>query len=464
MQVLVALAEDAGKVVSREALFERCWGNVYVGDDSLNRAIAAIRKVAGEIAGSSFDVATIPRTGYSLTGAILSPLEAGPVRSFEGLTRRQLAGGAMGVMSIGAFGAWAAITSKNGRRFQQLLEQGDTALAGDDTEFRPDVALQSFQAAVAIKPGSAAALGRLAFAQAYFALYSPQSKSTARFVEAQATAHKALALNPREPHALQALYELQGSTLDWWTRDQRLRQIIGIDPSNGAAMFDLSSLLEASGMIRESWYWNERVLRIPPISQNCLVRRAFQLWIFGRISDADNVLNQLRAQFPASRWVWSARFIVYALTDRAQAAQFMLARDPAMLRQGVETGMWRTSLDALARRSPSAIANALEACEPAALVSSDLAGVAVMIMCALGELDSALEIANGYLVSRGSLVPSGKRAPADATVRLNTQWLFMPPCKYMRADPHFSALCEEVGLKEYWRRRRVEPDYLRLDR
>ena len=241
MQVLVALAEDAGRVVSRETLFERCWGDVYVGDDSLNRAIAAIRKVASEIALDSFDVATIPRTGYSLTGSILVPLEVGPIRTFGGLTRRQLAGGAAGVIAIGVCGAWATIASHNGRRFQQLLEQGDTAFAGDDTEFRPDVALQSFRAAVTINPVSAPALGRLAFVQAYFALYSPQSKSTGWFVEAEATAHKALALNPREPHALQALYELQGSTLDWWNRDHRLRQIIGIDPSNGAAMFDLSS-------------------------------------------------------------------------------------------------------------------------------------------------------------------------------------------------------------------------------
>jgi len=69
MQVLVALVDHAGQVVTRESLFERCWGGVYVGDDSLNRTIGAIRKLAADIGGGSFEVETIPRTGYRLTSS-----------------------------------------------------------------------------------------------------------------------------------------------------------------------------------------------------------------------------------------------------------------------------------------------------------------------------------------------------------------------------------------------------------
>ena len=67
MQVLVVLADAAGHVVTRGTLFDRCWGGVYVGDDSLNRTIGAIRKLAAEIAAGSFEIETIPRTGYRLT-------------------------------------------------------------------------------------------------------------------------------------------------------------------------------------------------------------------------------------------------------------------------------------------------------------------------------------------------------------------------------------------------------------
>ena len=71
MQVLVVLADAGGQVITRGTLFDRCWGGVYVGDDSLNRTIAAIRKLASEIAGGSFEIETIPRTGYRLTSSAI---------------------------------------------------------------------------------------------------------------------------------------------------------------------------------------------------------------------------------------------------------------------------------------------------------------------------------------------------------------------------------------------------------
>src|SRR5690349_18260424 len=68
MQVLVVLAEDPGSVVSRETLFERCWGSVYVGEDSLNRVIGSLRRLASDIGCGSFEIETITRTGYRLVG------------------------------------------------------------------------------------------------------------------------------------------------------------------------------------------------------------------------------------------------------------------------------------------------------------------------------------------------------------------------------------------------------------
>lgn len=66
MQVLVTLAGSAGRVLSRDALYRRCWGGVFVGEDSLNRAIGQIRRIGRTVAAGSFAVETIPRTGYRL--------------------------------------------------------------------------------------------------------------------------------------------------------------------------------------------------------------------------------------------------------------------------------------------------------------------------------------------------------------------------------------------------------------
>ena len=64
LQVLVALAQRRGNVVSRDELSARCWEGRAVGEDALNRCIARIRRLAQ--ASGEFTVETIPRVGYRL--------------------------------------------------------------------------------------------------------------------------------------------------------------------------------------------------------------------------------------------------------------------------------------------------------------------------------------------------------------------------------------------------------------
>src|SRR5436190_377413 len=49
LQVLIALNEAGGGVVSRDALTRRCWDGRVVGEDSIHRAIAKARQL-GELA------------------------------------------------------------------------------------------------------------------------------------------------------------------------------------------------------------------------------------------------------------------------------------------------------------------------------------------------------------------------------------------------------------------------------
>jgi len=67
MQVLVALARRRGEVVSRDELVESCWRGRIVGDDAINRCVAAIRKLAP--AWDHVAIETIARVGYRLDGA-----------------------------------------------------------------------------------------------------------------------------------------------------------------------------------------------------------------------------------------------------------------------------------------------------------------------------------------------------------------------------------------------------------
>ena len=468
MQVLLVLADSAGRVVTRETLFNRCWGGVFVGDDSLNRAVAAVRRALAEVGAEAFEIETIPRTGYRLTGAV--PQSAGndgadgkPRR----LSRRNLIAGGAAAAVLGGGGLLWALRSRESSdaRFEQLIEVGESAIRTEDANRE---IIRSLEQATAIRPGSARAWGLLAFFNIILAQLSEPRDAAPLIDHAQDAARRAFSINPREPNALLAMVELQGSTLDWFTRDQQLRQIIAIDPTRIWAIVELVLMLQAAGMNRESWYWNERAISLVPLSLDFLTKRAFKLWIAGRVTDADKVIDQVRALYPTNEWAWWARFVIFATTGRAHAAQTMLNSNPKMLSDPAEASMWRVALPALIDRSAVPLSRIREVCFHQAKVAGQTHGPAVMILSALGDVDGGFAIADGALLARGPIVrqeqPGSNAAAQEAVDRTNMQWLWTPPCAPMRADPRFGPLCDGIGLTEYWRRRGVKPDYLKLDR
>ncbi len=82
MQVLVALVEADGAVVSRDDLVQRCWNGRAVSEDAINRCIGRLRRIAEADGGQSFTIRTIPRVGYRLcacdSAAAVSPAQNGP--------------------------------------------------------------------------------------------------------------------------------------------------------------------------------------------------------------------------------------------------------------------------------------------------------------------------------------------------------------------------------------------------
>ncbi|HEY8698806.1 MAG TPA: SUMF1/EgtB/PvdO family nonheme iron enzyme [Rhizomicrobium sp.] len=85
MQVLVALSQRGGAVVSRDELIQRCWAGLAVGDDAINRCIGKLRKLADFDSGASFRVETVPRVGYRLVEFEQSQAEPTDQPVFEGL-------------------------------------------------------------------------------------------------------------------------------------------------------------------------------------------------------------------------------------------------------------------------------------------------------------------------------------------------------------------------------------------
>ncbi len=236
MQVLIVLAEAAGQVVTRGTLFDRCWGGVYVGDDSLNRTIGAIRKLAAEIADRSFEIDTIPRTGYRLTGAtndVLGPETTVPKLSPGGpVSRRGIIAGSAASVALGVGALWWWLDRpQTDPRFDALMAKGDEAFrngtALDDasvTEGKGSNMAELYQRAVQIQPDNARAWGLLGYFTALAADQASPSASAGLVAQSQAAIRNALSLNPKEPNARVGLSLLQGPMLDWASRDRQLRR------------------------------------------------------------------------------------------------------------------------------------------------------------------------------------------------------------------------------------------------
>lgn len=75
MQVLVALWQAKGAVVTRDELIARCWAGRIVGDNAIHRTISRLREVSLGIGAGCFRLETVNKIGYRLI-ALESALDA----------------------------------------------------------------------------------------------------------------------------------------------------------------------------------------------------------------------------------------------------------------------------------------------------------------------------------------------------------------------------------------------------
>jgi eukaryotic-like serine/threonine-protein kinase len=119
MQVLVALSQQQGAVLSRDELIARCWAGRAVSDDAVQRCIARLRRLAQAHGG--FVVDTISRVGYRLSpleGRMPRPSPARPPHSGRVAKRWRIAAAVAAVLAVAAAAAWIG-PGTNDRRAEQ---------------------------------------------------------------------------------------------------------------------------------------------------------------------------------------------------------------------------------------------------------------------------------------------------------------------------------------------------------
>jgi len=75
MQVLLCLAQNAGKVVSRETLENTVWTNMIVGYDAVSATIIKVRKALGDDSRNPKYIETVSKKGYRLIADVTQDFE-----------------------------------------------------------------------------------------------------------------------------------------------------------------------------------------------------------------------------------------------------------------------------------------------------------------------------------------------------------------------------------------------------
>jgi DNA-binding winged helix-turn-helix (wHTH) protein/tetratricopeptide (TPR) repeat protein len=470
MQVLLALADAAGAVLTRDDLIRTCWNGQVVGDDAIHRAIAEVRRIA-RATEAGFTVETIPRVGYRLTelttaGASGSshatdlPISA-PQPAHLSSRRWVLAGGlaaAAGAGGIGIFASRAPAPDPAAR----LVEESRVAMReGTPAAERRAIAL--LERAVAVSPGSAAAWGLLALTLARAEEHSHQTTSPAAAVDR--AARRALQLDRSNADAQAALAIAIPYYGDWLAAERRFDAVLARHPEHVSTRDSRAFLLAAVGRMRESATERLAFTREASFDAGLQFRHIYALWFLGRVAEADRVASRGMEMWPRHPGIWFGRLWLLTGTgrfDRAMAQINDRAMRPqlpppmvAMLQSGIGAAISRDrqDVDAAVRLVMGQVSRSV-----AAVVN------AMMLLNLMGAIDEAFELARAYYLEQGPIVAATGPQPGQLVVpdqrRRKTNMLFTPTAAAMQRDRRFLPLMEEMGLTDYWQRRGVQPDFM----
>lgn len=461
MQVLVRIAQAEGEVVSRDQLRADVWG-VPIGDDSLNRAIAGVRRALE--ADPAVQLETITRTGYRL---VVSEDRAAEVPPPAGMDRRALLGGGVLLLAAGAGGVWALGSRGRTSPADPLVARADRILRDGDLT-RVGEARALLDRAVARDRDHAAGHGLLALAHRDLAETSPPEQVTGHVAAAQAAADRALALDHREPHARVALATLRPDFGNWGAVEDALRKVVADRPDFFYALNALGLLLQAVGRSQDSHAVRSRTLELEPNSPAINHKAVLAAWVSGRDREAEMLVDRGLQSWPMHPGLWHARLYLFAFSNRVQAARALLddarTRPPEASIGGGTDAFWRPYLDALDSGRPDDRERARQTMMAMASQSPSAATMAIMTLSAFGDVDAAYTVCDGLLLRQGTLVASLWERDAGNQVNVQlwrrTMNIFTPPARALRRDPRWGALCDGIGLTDYWQARGEGPDPL----
>ena len=433
MQLLIELSRNAGRVVTRREIFDRCWGSAPVGDDSLNRIVAALRRALDNAGPGLATIETVPRTGYLLR------LQSAAAYLLSGTNQRSISSQAIqeGLASI-----------RLGLPHPDMLR------------------LESLRHAVAVDRENAAAWGILALLCRYAAEYADPVDASAYLAECEVSAARALAIDPAQAEARVALATVAPLFGRWLEARTRLCEILRDQPHAFTAAHELAIVEMATGRLATAMSAILSLLAKDPLAACLCYKSIYHHWSAGDLPGMDQLADRAIQLWPAHPAVWIARLWTLAYTGRVQAASKMLDDDvvrPPIPPPALQ--FLRSVLTAVELDSPSSIEGAAALSRQVSQVGPAQAISAIFALGLLDRPDEQFEVAMSYYVREGPAPVPIRHMRQEPSIndqhRRVTQILFTPACAALRSRPQFMTLCDRMGLSAYWERSGLEPDFLR---
>lgn len=466
MQVLVALAEARGAVVSRDAMVDQCWEGRVVGDDAINRVISRLRRLSRGIGANAFEIETVNKVGYRL----VVPGETPPALAGFRPTRRQLlfAGGGAALLAGGGAGVWIATRSHDRRppaAVATFVEQAQIAMR-QKSQGAGNFAIANLRHAVEMRPDYADGWGALAWAYVYASQWRPSPFDKALKDRARAAADRARALDPENGLARAAMASTLPRSGNQFHVEREYRAAVEQHPENDLILGNLGGLMLSVGRCREAAALFDRAVAAAPAVPGTLYLRVQALWAAGRLQDAYRASDDAFTMYPTVLGVWFTRFYLLAHSgrpaDALEQAKNRDARPRGVPEYGFDVVLAATR--AMLTRKPEDVESAIRINWEASHRGCGYAENAMQYASGLGRIDTAFALANAYFFARGFSTGELRfLAEEKAYTPQNdrrTEYLFLPSSQAMRTDSRFDGVVEELQLKRYWREAGVVPDYL----
>jgi DNA-binding winged helix-turn-helix (wHTH) protein/Tfp pilus assembly protein PilF len=284
-QVLEALLQARGRLVTRKQLADALWPGLHVSfDQNLNTAMNALRQVLGDSSKSSHFIETRPGLGYRFVGTVQEIANPRPDSADNGVSGEPR-------------DSEAYHDYLKGRHFCERLNEDDV---------RKGIAY--FESAQEQDPGQALAFS--GEADAYMALAGLIAVRPADVaLRIESLIDTALKLGPQlaEPHVSASAFK-RTIQWDWKNAQTEIAAALELNPSCGRGHREMANLLSAKGQAGAALSSMRRAYQIDPLSLAANTDLAWTLFLAG---DSHGALEQC----------WKT----LTLEPRLAAAQYVLA-------------------------------------------------------------------------------------------------------------------------------------------